>query len=297
MRLEKLLWGVPSFWIERLPVYFGRNKGFFRDRGIDLKIRCFWGGPYLAEALAAGRVPIGEIGLPPFMKAFAEGLPARAIGSSAIRQLDHYLACRPEVASLRDLRGRRVGILSLGSCDDYFLRRMVHAAGLNAAKELEVVALRQGYGDLRCFTDSPPPEVPRIDAGFLVDPFLALGETRGTVRVLAAVRDCFPVFQWGIILAHTDFLERRRELAQRAMEAFRDSCRAIAADPEAAVAFGAQVFRLAKAVMRRALLRDLDHWELDARLDPTGMENCLQIQTELGAVPAGSRVGGMVEQL
>ena len=71
----------------------------------------------------------------------------------------------------------------------------------------------------------------------------------------------------------------------------------LALSPEAAVAFGAQVFRLAKAVMRRALLRDLDHWELEARLDPTGMENCLHMQTELGAVPAGSSIGGMVEQL
>jgi NitT/TauT family transport system substrate-binding protein len=272
-------------------MYFGRHRGLYRERDIDLEIRYFWGGPTLARAVAEGQVPIGEIGLPPFLKAAAEGLPARVIGSSTIRQLDHYLACRPGIESIRDLRGRRVGILSLGRCDDYFLRRMLQDL------DVERVALRQAYGDLRCFADSPSPGMPRIDAGFLVDPFLALGESRGLIKVLAVVRDYFPTFQWGVILASVDLLAQRRELAQRAMDAFRASCRAIAADPEAAASFGAQVFRLPKAVFRCALLRDLAHWELEARLDPTGVENCVRIQTELGAVPAGFSIGGMVELL
>jgi ABC-type nitrate/sulfonate/bicarbonate transport system substrate-binding protein len=297
VKLERLRWGVPSFWIERLPVYYGRYRGFFRDRGIDLEIRYLWGGPHLAAALAEGRVLIGEIGMPPFLKAFAEGLPARVIGSSTIQKLDHYLACRPDVRDMRDLRGRRVGILSFGSCDDYFARHMLRVAGLDPEKDVSLVPLRQAYGDVRCFARRPPAGLPRVDAGFLVDPFLAQGESLGLVRVLAVVRDYFPRYQWGLVLARDSLLVERPELAERAMDAFRDSCRAIAANPESAAAFGAQVFHLPKEVFRRALLRDLAHWELDARLDPAGMENCLRVQQEMGAVPATLTTRGMVRQL
>ena len=128
--MERVTWGVPSFWIERFPLYYGRWRGFFRERGIDLQIRYLWGGPELAASVSRGEIWIGEMGLPPFLKACAEGLPAVAIGSSTIQQLDHYLVARPEIAKMSDLKGRRLGILSAGSCDDYFARVMLKSSGL-----------------------------------------------------------------------------------------------------------------------------------------------------------------------
>ena len=295
--MERVIWGVPSFWIERFPLYYGRRLGHFEKRGIDLRIRYLWGGPELAAAVADGRVWIGEMGLPPFLKACADGLPARVIGSSTIQQLDHYLVARPAISRMADLRGRRLGILSAGSCDEYFARSMLGASGLNPDTEVELVPLGSAYGDVRCFSPSPEPEIPRVDAGFLVEPFVARGERLGWVRILAAVRDYFPRYQWGIILARNDALERRIDLIRRALDGFRASCRGIVENPEEAASFGAQVFRIPREDFRRALLRDLQRWEIGARLDLQGMENCLQVQKETGGVPAGLRLEGMIEQL
>lgn len=289
--MERLLWGVPSLWIERLPVYFGRHRGLFRERGIDLALRCYWGGAAVTAALAAGRVLIGEIGLPPLLRAAAVGCPARVIGSSAIRRLDHYLAARPGFGSLADLRGGSVGILAEGSCDDYFLTRMLQGVPVRR------VALGRLYGQLRCFHDTPPPGVPRLDAGFLVEPFLSAAESRGLVKILAVVRDYFPVFQWGVLFAHDRLLSGNRDLARRALQAFRASCRAVAQDPRAAASFGAQVFRLPREVLLRALLRDLPSWELEAELDPEGLRSCLRLQVELGAVPASLPLGDLIRPL
>ena len=293
---ERLIWGVPSFWIERFPLYYGRHLGFFEQRGISLEIRYLWGGPELAEAVQRKRVWIGEMGLPPFLKAYADGLPARVIGSSTIQQLDHYLVSRPDVPNMTDLKGRRIGILSFGSCDDYFVRSLLRASGLDPDTDVELVPLGSAYGDVRCFSQSPLPEIPRVDAGFLVEPFVAQGERLGWVRILAAVRDYFPSYQWGIILAHTEALSRNRDLIQRAMDGFRESCRAIPEDTEKAVSFGAQVFQIPRKDFRRALLRDLERWEVDAQLDIEGMKNCLQVQQEIGSVPADLRLEGMIQQ-
>jgi len=295
--MDRVIWGVPSFWIERFPLYYGRKRGFFEKRGIDLDIRYYWGGPELAAAVTRGEVWIGEMGLPPFLKAYSDGMPARAIGSSTIQRLDHYLVARPAISKVTDLRNRRVGILSFGSCDDYFARSMLTASGLDPDADVELVPLGSAYGDVRCFSPSPKSGLPSIDAGFLVEPFVARAERLGLVRILAAVRDYFPSYQWGIILAHRDALERQIRLVRRAMDGFRASCRGIEKRPEEAASFGAQVFRISRGDFLRALLRDLEHWELDARLDVQGMENCLRVQKEMGCVPADLRLEGMIAQM
>jgi NitT/TauT family transport system substrate-binding protein len=295
--MERVIWGVPSFWIERFPLYYGRRLGVFRRLGIDLKIRYYWGGPELAAAFSRGEVWIGEMGLPPFLKAWADGLPARVIGSSTVKRLDHYLVARPRISSLGQLRRRRLGILSRGSCDDYFARSILKASGLDPDSDVELVALGSAYGNVRCFSPFPAAGLPGVDAGFLVEPFVARGERLGWVRILAAVRDFFPSYQWGIILAGTDALRRRSGLILRAMEGFRRSSRAILANPAEAASFGAQVFRIPREDFQRALLRDLERWELDARLDLRGMESCLRVQKSLGCVPAGLGLEGMTEQM
>lgn len=295
--MERVNWGVPSFWIERFPLYYGRRRGHFEKRGIDLRICNCWGGPELAAAVSEGRVWIGEMGLPPFLKAYSDGLPARVIGSSTIQQLDHYLVARPQIEQMRDLQGKRLGILSAGSCDDYFARSMLRVSGLDPDRDVELVPLGRAYGNVCCFSPSPVSGFPEVDAGFLVEPFVARAETLGWVRILAAVRDFFPSYQWGIILARIDALASKRELIQRAMEGFRASCREIAERPEEAAPFGAQVFQIPGDDFRRALLRDLRRWELDARLNRQGMGNCLQVQKETGSVPADLQLEGMIEQL
>jgi NitT/TauT family transport system substrate-binding protein len=289
--IEKLIWGAPSFWIERFPLYYGRHKGFFLEQGLSIEIQYFWGGPELARAVEQGKVLIGELGLPPYLKAFSQGLPIRVIGSSIVQQLDHFLVCRPEIERMEDLKGRKIGILSCGSCDDYFIRFMLRSASIDPDRDVELIPLGDAYGRIETFSSG------KVDAGFLVEPFVALGEDREIVRILATVKDYFPRYQWGIIFAHNRLLEENPDFVHRAMNAFRCSCRMIKENPEEAAAFGAQVFRLKKEIFQRAMLRGLENWELDAQLDMPGMENCLGIQQETGVIPANLDLLSMIQRM
>ena len=289
--LERFVWGVPSFWIERLPLYYGRYQGIFRKRGIALDIRYYWGGLELAHGTRDREITIGELGLPPFLAGAADGLCARIIGSSVIQKMNHHLVARPGIEQLRDLEGKRIGILAVGSCDDFVLHRMLEPFGLDLNQDVELVSLGRSYSDLSCYSSGS------VDAGFVPEPYIALGESRGLFKILASVKTYFPRYQWGIILAHDDVLKDSADLVQRAMAAFRESCRAIKQDPEAAVRFGAQVFQMRKEIFRRALYRDLDDWEVDARLDLVGLEVGLQVQKEMGAVATQFELKGRVRQL
>ena len=183
---EKIIWGAPSFWIERLPVYYGIQKGIFLDHGIDLEIWISWGGPELVRAVEKGDIWIGNMGLLPFSKAFAEGFPARVVGSSVMQQLDHYLVGVPEISGIPGLKGKKVGVLSRGSCDDYFLRYILKHNGMDGENDVEIVPLGDSYGNLESFSTGS------IDAGFLVEPFVSLGEQEETIQILTSVKAYFP---------------------------------------------------------------------------------------------------------
>jgi ABC-type nitrate/sulfonate/bicarbonate transport system substrate-binding protein len=101
---------------------------------------------------------------------------------------------------------------------------------------------------------------------------------------VGTVKDYFPSYQWGIVLAHEHLLRNEPDLVQAALAAYRDACRALQAQPDQAAGFGAQVFGVKKAVFRRALERGLPGWELDGRLDTDGIRNCIRIQRQTGGL-------------
>ena len=289
--MQKVLWGAPSFWIERFPLYWGIDQGFFEDQGIDLEIWYAYGGPELARAISNGRIHIGEMGMPPFVTAFREGLRAKIIGSSVIQQLDHYLAARPDIAATADLAGCRIGILSAGSCDDYFIRKMLRARGIDPASGVELITLGDDYGKLDLFVDG------HVDAAFVVEPQLARGEHEGLLRIIDRVGDYFPHYQWGVILASEVWLQHHGDLLERLMHAFRQACRSIKDRPGQTTDLGSRVFGVAPEAFERALQRDLPRWEIDARLDMKGLQSALKVQETMGMPTTDLSLEEMVRQL
>ena len=275
---DKVIWGTPSFWMNVFPLYYGKEKDFFLEQGIDLEIEYLHGGPELLRAVQEVKIQVGTIGLPPFSKAFAEGLPAKIVGSAIMRQLNYYVVARPEIQTMTDLKGKKIGILSFGSCDEYFIRRMLKMEGVNPNTEIELVSLGDCYGDLNCFTAG------QIDAGFIGEPMVTQGEHLGLFKVLARVGDYFPKFQWGVIFARNDFIEKQPELLARILEGFRNACRYIQQNPEETIEIGSKLFDVSTEVFRVALYRDLANWEVDAKVDVEGLNNCLKIQAEAGAI-------------
>ncbi|MFH1135420.1 MAG: ABC transporter substrate-binding protein [Pseudomonadota bacterium] len=291
MTIQTIVWGAPSFWIERLPVLIGLERGFFAKRDVLPKLEIFHGGPELLRAVEEGRVPVGEIGLPPFIRAFGQGQKIRLIGGTFIQKLDHFLAARPEIGSLAELRGRKVGILSKGSCDQFFLRRLLSSAGLEPDRDVETVPLGRDYGRMENFSSG------RIDASFVVEPYLSQAEDQGLVRVLARVGDYFPRYQWGGVFAAAALVEEYPDLLAALMDGYREATAFMIDRPRDCLALGAREFKVSEKVFERALSRHLPNADRTGRLDFEGLQNCLCIQQELGAASAGLFPGEMAAQM
>ncbi|MCW5690991.1 MAG: ABC transporter substrate-binding protein [Pseudolabrys sp.] len=65
---------------EHAPFYYGKEKGFFKDQGIDLEIQEGRGSGTVTQVVAAKTVPFGYVDVPTMMRAAVKGAPVVAVG-------------------------------------------------------------------------------------------------------------------------------------------------------------------------------------------------------------------------
>src|ERR1700760_4578394 len=133
-----LTYGVPT---DRcgLQLRLGIEKGFFRDEGIDLELRVVFGGPEIAAELDAGRLLVGELGAPPGLTAMANGARFKIVGSGVRRGAVLYFVA---------LKRARLGVLSKGSCSDWYMRELLCHRGLDPEADVTIVGLGQRYPEV-----------------------------------------------------------------------------------------------------------------------------------------------------
>ena len=136
----KLEYGVPTDK-EGLQLRFGMSKGVFRDEGFDASLRVVFGGPEIAAMYDSGELKIGEMGTPPATTAIARGARFKIVGSGIRRRAVQYFVAKQDIADFRDLKGKTVGVLSIGSCSYWFARTVLEHYEIDPDRELYAVLL------------------------------------------------------------------------------------------------------------------------------------------------------------
>ena len=65
---------------EHAPFYYGKEKGYFKDSGIDLEIQEGRGSGTVTQVVAAKTVQLGYVDVPTMMRAAVKGAPVQAVG-------------------------------------------------------------------------------------------------------------------------------------------------------------------------------------------------------------------------
>ena len=148
----------------------------------------------------------------------------------------------PGLNSWEDLKGKRLGMLSRGSCPEWFVRAMLVARGLNPDHHLVWVGLLDEYPRIIEVMKEG-----RIDAGIMVEPNMAIGEEDGVINCWGAVYDepSLPPFQWIIHVARPDFIEREPEVVRAVLRACRRSAHYAAEHVDEWVEFGTRQYGVA----------------------------------------------------
>lgn len=137
-----------------IPVDVGYQLGIFKKHGLDVKIVTFQGGSKMAQAMAAGAIDIGD-GAGTEMAFVAKGVPMRAVCESA--STFPFLAIGvpwdSPIKTVKELKGKKMGISSAGSLTDWLTRELESKEGWGPDSVKEVAIGNGAAGIVAAFRD------------------------------------------------------------------------------------------------------------------------------------------------
>jgi NitT/TauT family transport system substrate-binding protein len=113
-----------------VPADIGVQTGIFKKHGLDLEISSFGGDARLQQAMTADGIDIG-LGSGPGLAFVAKGVPVKGIAGMAGPPLLFALVVRNDdsVKTVDDLKGRKVGVSTVGSVTSWIINELAHQRG------------------------------------------------------------------------------------------------------------------------------------------------------------------------
>jgi NitT/TauT family transport system substrate-binding protein len=114
------------------------HKGFFKDEGLDADIVVMGAAPSIA-ALSNGDID-GTLLTGTVIRAAIRGLPVRLV-AGLMTSSPHVLLARPEIKTIKELSGKKVGLAGFGDATHVLARLILARNGIDPEKEIQFVPL------------------------------------------------------------------------------------------------------------------------------------------------------------
>jgi NitT/TauT family transport system substrate-binding protein len=227
----KIAIGQRGIWDGSLPE-LGQGAGIFKKYGLELELVFTQGTGETLQAVISGAADIGGgLGTLGVMGAFAKGAPIRVIAANMTGANDtyFYVPANSPLQSLRDADGKKVAISTNGSS--------THMAAI------ELMKLHNAKFEL--VTTGGPPQTftttmsGQVDVGWAAAPFGVEAVEQGRIRVIGRASDVVALRTQTsrVLVANLQSLERRRDVYERFMRAYRETLDWQYSDPAALAAY------------------------------------------------------------
>jgi NitT/TauT family transport system substrate-binding protein len=170
---EKVRLSISALDVSFLTAGIAQKRGFFRDEGLDVEV-IRMNANVSVTALSTGDIDYSMV-FASIIRGAMRGLPMKVV-ASFMDSSTHMLIARPEYKSIKDLRGKTLGVSTFGATADVTARMMFRQAGIDPEKELRIIslgtdrarfsALKEGIVDVAVI--SPPADSEGVKLGFQV---------------------------------------------------------------------------------------------------------------------------------
>jgi NitT/TauT family transport system substrate-binding protein len=193
---DKIRVSISSLDVAFLTGGVALKRGFFKEEGLEAEL-IRMNANVSITALSTGDIDYTML-FGSVVRAAARGLPMKIV-ASFMDSSTHTLIARSEFKSVKDLKGKTLGISSFGATADVAARMMVQKSGLDPEKDIKIIALgsdrarfsalKEGVIDVAVI--SPPADVEGRKMGFNVlarayemfsFPFVGLGANTKKIK-------------------------------------------------------------------------------------------------------------------
>lgn len=144
------------------PIYTAVEKGFFKEEGLEVElVKCDWKN--YKDVLALGGYDITHHLIMYFLKPLEQGLDVKITGGIHRGCLRVQAPVSGKINSVKDLRGKRIGVPGMGTPPFIFANRVLGANGIDPSKEITWLVYPAGElglalskGEVDAIADSEP---------------------------------------------------------------------------------------------------------------------------------------------
>ena len=133
--LKKIYWGVstlsPNLWIP----YVAKEAKIFEKNGLDVELVLLRGSGQTSQAMVSGSLFASSVALPAVMLANLNGADLVNVAHGIAVQ-SSKLMVKPEIRKVEDLKGKKIGISSLGSAGDLLFGYVLRKYGIDTNRDV-----------------------------------------------------------------------------------------------------------------------------------------------------------------
>ena len=242
--LTKLTVAYSSRSIAPIDYFIGEQYGLFKAEGLEVRLVQIRANVAVMATLASEVDVLASITTA--ISAAQRGAPIKVLAVTLHRPL-FWLVTRPEFKNIADLKGKVLGVVSLGGAQHTALRYMLRKGGLNPGADVTTIVAGDVPTQLQSLASNA------IQAAALSPPIVIVARDRFKMNVLASVLQEYPTIQNGV--ATTERMLKAQPKAIKALLKARSrASRQFQENPQVPIDVIAKVLQVDKDTARETYL-------------------------------------------
>jgi NitT/TauT family transport system substrate-binding protein len=224
------------------PIFSAVEKGFFKEEGLEVSmVKCDWKN--YKDVLALGGYDVTHHLIMYFLKPMEQGLDVKITGGIHRGCLRVQASANGPIRSVKDLRGKRIGVPGMGTPPFIFANRVLGANGIDPSREVTWIVFPAG--ELGLALDKG-----EIDAIANSEPIGSMLIAQGKVRNIADQAMDMPYADeyCCAVIVNGKFLARNPKTSAAATRALLKAAKWVEANPRAAAELSVKGKYLASTV-------------------------------------------------
>ncbi len=266
---DRFFISIPGPTLSYVPLYYGQEKGFFAQEGLDLQVLVVR-GIVGVSSLMSGEIDVTCHAGSGFSAAL-RGVPVKVISVTRDRPI-HELIVAPAANSASELKGKSIAVGSLDGTAAIMTRRILQAKGLDAQKDVSLLSMDTPARLQSLFSG-------RVAGAMMTPPAIYLAEEKG-YKVFGRGRDYMRYLQTGVVSTESHIKQRRERLV-RFLKAWNRGLKAYQDSPEIMIPYIQSRLGIKDAQLARRMYEDDAPFVLDGgRLSADAQKEIIEIGRE-----------------
>jgi ABC-type nitrate/sulfonate/bicarbonate transport system substrate-binding protein len=206
---ERIRISYSSGGVTSIDLFIARDKNYFQEQKLNAELVRMSANLAITAGISGEIDVLGSIGSA--IRSIQRGAPLRVI-SVTLRRPVFFLVGRQEYASIKDLRGKTMGIVTFGGSQHTTAKRMLALGGLNADKEMTAIQVGEESVLLQALTANS------IQVAAISPPYAQIAKEKFNMKILETSTDKFASIQNGAAV-NLKILQEKPEFLKRFLRA------------------------------------------------------------------------------